>query len=302
MKKIGVIFNKSAGSFQRLNRDPKEWIDEITAKNSIKNVEFDVRIIPALEINDTIKYFVDNGYDIITASGGDGTINGVATIIKDSDAALGVIPSGTFNHFAKDAGIPLEFEEAVLNLVNGKTTYIDYGSVNDKIFLNNSSIGQYPIAVLVRERARKRSNLNKKFAMILASIKTSLRYPLIEISVDSQPEAGNIKTPLVFIGNNYYDMSPFNIGKRSGLDSGKLYAYGSKCTNLLCSLHLAILAFFNMSKLSSKFEFIPFTDAVIKSKSTRLPVAVDGEIHRLNTPLHYRMNHKALKVILPNSL
>ena len=52
MKKIGVIFNKSAGSFQRLSRDPKEWIDEITANNSIKNVEFDVRIIPALEIND----------------------------------------------------------------------------------------------------------------------------------------------------------------------------------------------------------------------------------------------------------
>ncbi len=109
MKKIGIIFNKNAGSFQRLNRDPKEWIDEITAKNSIKNVEFDVRVIPALEINETIKYFVDNRYDVITASGGDGTINGVATIIKDSDAALGVIPSGTFNHFAKDAGIPIGF-------------------------------------------------------------------------------------------------------------------------------------------------------------------------------------------------
>ena len=54
MKKIGVLFNKSAGSFQRLNRDPKEWIEEITAKNSIRNVEFDVRIIPAPEINDTI--------------------------------------------------------------------------------------------------------------------------------------------------------------------------------------------------------------------------------------------------------
>ena len=54
MKKIGVIFNKSAGSFQRLNRDPKEWIEEITTKISIGNVEFDVRIIPAPKINDTI--------------------------------------------------------------------------------------------------------------------------------------------------------------------------------------------------------------------------------------------------------
>jgi len=51
MKKIGVIFNKSAGSFQRLSRDPKEWIEEITAKNSIGNVEFDVRVIPYRQID-----------------------------------------------------------------------------------------------------------------------------------------------------------------------------------------------------------------------------------------------------------
>lgn len=298
-KKIGIVFNKSAGSFKKLDRDPKEWIDAIIKNNSITGIEFDVRVIPAPLIDETIRYFVHNNYDIITASGGDGTINGVAAIIKNSDAALGVIPSGTFNHFAKDAGIPLGFEEAVLNLVNGQVAFIDYGSVNDKIFLNNSSIGQYPITVLAREVGRKRTNINKKLAMVLASIKTALKYPLIEIAVDSQSEAEAIKTPLVFIGNNYYDMSPLSIGKRRGLDSGKLYAYGSKCTNLFCSLHLSILALFNMSKLSSKFELVPFTDAVINSKSKRLPIAVDGEIYRMNTPLHYKMNHRALKVILP---
>ena len=47
MKKIGVIFNQSPGSFQMLNRDPKEWIGEIAANNSITGVEFDVRVMPA---------------------------------------------------------------------------------------------------------------------------------------------------------------------------------------------------------------------------------------------------------------
>ena len=162
----------------------------------------------------------------------------MATIIKDSDAALGVIPSGTFNHFAKDAGIPLNFEEAVLNLVNGKITYIDYGSVNDKIFLNNSSIGQYPIAVLIRESVRRKRKLNKKFALALSVIRTSIANRLISISTDSENSGEVIETPLVFIGNNYYDISPLNIGKRERLDEGKLYAYGSKCKNLFCSLHV----------------------------------------------------------------
>ncbi len=134
MKKIGVIFNKSAGSFQKLNRDPKEWIDEITARNSIRNVEFDVRIIPAPEINDTIKYFVDNKYDVITASGGDGTINGVATIIKDSDAALGVIPIGTFNHFAKDVEYPWILKRLCLILLMGKQLTLIMALLTIKFF------------------------------------------------------------------------------------------------------------------------------------------------------------------------
>jgi diacylglycerol kinase family enzyme len=223
----------------------------------------------------------------------------VASIIRNSDSALGVIPSGTFNHFAKDAGIPLDFEEAVLNLVKGQVSYLDYGSVNDRIFLNNSSIGQYPVAVLIREAARKRSNLNKKFAMVLSTIKTSIRYPLITITVDEAEEKGEIKTPLVFIGNNYYDISPLNIGKRNELTSGKLYAYGSRCTNIFCSIHLAFLSFFNQLKLSSKYANVSFTEGTISSTRKMLPVAADGEIFKMKTPLRYKMNHKALKVILP---
>lgn len=298
MRKIGIIFNQSAGSFKNLHRDPKEWIDEIKKNHSFNDVEFDVRIIPAKEIDSVINEFISYNYDVITASGGDGTINGVASLVRNSDSSLGVIPSGTFNHFAKDVGIPLDFEEAVLNLVNEEISYIDFGSVNDKIFLNNSSIGQYPIAVLVREVARKRKKLNKKFAMALAVIKTALANPLLTISTDSK-EVKDIETPLVFIGNNYYDISPLNIGKRKSLTEGNLYAYGSKCKNIFCSLHVAALAFYNQLKLTSKFVLTPFTEGTINSKNKRLAVAVDGEIFRMKTPLHYKMNHKVLKIILP---
>ncbi len=138
--------------------------------------------------------------------------------------------------------------------------------------------------------------------MALSVIRTSIANRLISISTDSENSGEVIETPLVFIGNNYYDISPLNIGKRERLDEGKLYAYGSKCKNLFCSLHVATLAFYNQLKLTKQFVHKPFTEATINCKSKRLAVAVDGEIHRLNTPLHYRMNHKALKVILPNSL
>jgi len=56
------------------------------------------------------------------------------------------------------------------------------------------------------------------------------------INSDSKENSEDIETPLIFIGNNYYDISPLNIGKRKSLTEGKLYAYVSKCNNIFCPI------------------------------------------------------------------
>ena len=80
-------------------------------------------------------------YDVIVAAGGDGTVNSVAAAVIDSDKILGVLPLGTLNHFAKDVGIPTDLQEAVRTIIAGHTIEVDAAEVNDRIFLNNSSLG-----------------------------------------------------------------------------------------------------------------------------------------------------------------
>ena len=53
------------------------------------------------------------GPDVMVAGGGDGTVSAVAAALAGGDIALGVLPLGTLNHFAKDFGMPLELEAAV---------------------------------------------------------------------------------------------------------------------------------------------------------------------------------------------
>jgi len=77
----------------------------------------------------------------VVAGGGDGTVNAVAGKLAGTDTALGVLPMGTLNHFAKDVGIPLNLEAAVYNLFTGKVRKVDVGEVNGRVFVNNSGIG-----------------------------------------------------------------------------------------------------------------------------------------------------------------
>jgi diacylglycerol kinase family enzyme len=91
----------------------------------------------------------------VVAGGGDGTVNVVATKLVGTGTALGVLPLGSLNHFSKDAGIPQDVEQAVSTIFTGRVTAVDVGEVNDRIFLNNSSLGTYPEVVRMREEEQR---------------------------------------------------------------------------------------------------------------------------------------------------
>ena len=78
------------------------------------------------------------GADAVVAAGGDGTISTVAAGLVDTQVPLGVIPLGTFNHFARDIGVTPTLEQAVQIIAAGHVRRIDVGEVNSHVFINNA--------------------------------------------------------------------------------------------------------------------------------------------------------------------
>lgn len=234
MKKIGIIFNKNSGSFRELSQKPEVLIETILSDNKQDECDLHIKVVSGKDIPKTVQSLISEHYDVIVAAGGDGTINSIATLLKDTDVPLGVVPMGTYNHFAKDAGVPLDLEGAVLNLINGSEARIDYGTVNEKVFLNNSSLGYYPISIIERDKVTISGKIQKKIRMVLSLLKTLVRFPLLEVETDKSPEKRPIKSSIIFIGNNHYDLSRASLGQRTGLSDGKLSAYISTCTNVSC--------------------------------------------------------------------
>ncbi len=91
-------------------------------------------------------------FDVVAAMGGDGTVNAVAGALAGTPTPLLVLPAGTLNHFARDLGLPLDPAEAALLVRDGVRREVDVGEVNGHVFVNNSSIGAYPLTVALRER------------------------------------------------------------------------------------------------------------------------------------------------------
>ncbi|MGH9631251.1 MAG: diacylglycerol/lipid kinase family protein, partial [Bryobacteraceae bacterium] len=80
------------------------------------------------ELYETARRLVSDGYRLVVAAGGDGTVSAVAAAVAGTDATLGVLPLGTLNHFAKDLRIPLDLAAAIRNLRTGTAEMVDVGT------------------------------------------------------------------------------------------------------------------------------------------------------------------------------
>ena len=87
------------------------------------------------------KKFAEEGYDIVVAIGGDGTVNEVARGLMKTTTTLGIIPMGSGNGLARDLGIPMSYKRAIDILASGKTITIDGGTLNNQPFFCTSGVG-----------------------------------------------------------------------------------------------------------------------------------------------------------------
>ena len=211
---------------------------------------------------------------------------------------MGVLPFGTMNHFAKDLHIPLDLEGAIETIVAGHAINVDVGEVNDRIFVNNSSLGLYPS--IVRERRKQqRLGWGKWPAYVWAAVAVLRRYPFLDVRLSVDGKEFKSRTPFVFIGNNEYEMESLNIGGRTFLDAGKLSLYMSDRTSRLGLLRLAVRALFGGLRQEKDFIALCTKEVWIGTKHRHARVALDGEVLVMEPPLHYRVRLRALRVLAP---
>lgn len=95
--------------------------------------------------------------DALGAAGGDGSLAPIADVAIERGLPFVCVPAGTRNHFARDAGLNRDDPLAALAAFRGIERPVDVGWVDDRLFLNNVSLGFYADLIDRRERHRRRS-------------------------------------------------------------------------------------------------------------------------------------------------
>lgn len=153
--------------------------------------------------------------DVLAVGGGDGTVNAAAVAAMAADIPLLVLPAGTFNHFAKDAGLPT-LDDAVRALARGRAARIDVGDIDGLLFLNTASLGSYP--EFVKHRERWESRLGKPLAAAVAIVTVLRSCPPLAAELDGVRR----ELVMLFVGNGLYSPHGYLPRRRARLDTGQL--------------------------------------------------------------------------------
>ena len=241
---------------------------------------------------------IEGGAPVIIAAGGDGTVSAVAGVVAGTDAVLGIIPTGTLNHFARDLQIPLNAREAALVLLKGNIGKVDVGEVNGRRFINNSSLGLYPSIVHYRE-SREKTGWSRLLAFGAGCVVALRRYRFLRLRMEIDGKVFTRRSPFLFVGNNRYDMEGLRLGRRKRLDEGKLSLYLSDRTGRLGLLRIAVAALLRRLRLQHDLVVLPAEAVIVQAHRKRVQVALDGEVMKMHLPLRYTILPGLLRVFRP---
>jgi len=292
---LPVLINRAGGTAAAAGDKLK---DSVEAAFREAGLVAEIHFLEASQIGQAIAERADA--PLIIVGGGDGTLGAAASALLDRPGtALGILPLGTHNHFARQIGMPADLAEAARVLAEGRRRRVDVGLMNDRVFLNNASVGFYPSLVRTREQTQLRHGLPKWLANIPASWTALRRLRHHRLRVEIEGIEQQVRTPLLFVGNNVYALDGARIGERKALDQGRLSLYAVESRSRLGALWFGLKVLGGMANLQRDFAVAETCRSLtVYAHAPHIHVALDGEVSGFKTPLRFEVRPHALEVIV----
>lgn len=290
---VPVLVNRRAG----IGGSSVEVIEEAFRR---AGVPADVRAVTPDELESALRTALQLRPRVIAVAGGDGTMLAAARTLAGTETALGPVPTGTLNHFARRLGID-GIDAAAAAVASGSVSEVSLGIVDDGVFLNTATFGLY--ADVVRRREHLRRWLGKWPAATIAFAARILRLRELDLTFEVGGEPRRTRTPLLWIGmgRGSFPLVHESNERRSSPDLEVVVIRSGgpvAALRLLTRVSMAIRTRTNPHD-DPGLDVTHARWMLIRSGHSGVGVTLDGEIVRLTPPVYIGVVDRALRVVAP---
>ena len=301
MKKLLFVYNPRAGK-EMLKPRLSDVLDIFVKAG------YEVTVHPTQAYRDAyyqIKEYEVGKYDLIACSGGDGTIDEVATgMMKRREMGkdvvpVGYIPAGTTNDFAKSLHIPRKPLAAADNAVKGVPFPCDIGKFNDSVFVYIAAFGIFTDVSYETDQAVK--NVLGHMAYILEGAKRIFNIPSYKIKVEHDGEA--IEDEFIFgMVTNSRSVGGFSnmVGKNIVFDDGLFEVTLIKTPKNPIALQ-EIIAALLIEQVDTKHMYTFKTKKITFDSVEEIPWTLDGEFGGEQNYVEIENAQKAMEIMVPEN-
>jgi diacylglycerol kinase family enzyme len=198
-----AVFNRDGGTFK--TTDMEEYCGRATEVFTEAGHEIECHVVPGDKVVETMERAAGtSGVEGLIAGGGDGTISAAAAIAWKSGIALGVVPAGTMNLFARSLKLPLDIWLALDVLSRSTPRDVDIASANGRSFVHQFSAGLHARMVRYRNSMHFASRLGKMRASTRAALGVMLNPPEFEVEFNAGGQSGSRKVSAISVSNNEF--------------------------------------------------------------------------------------------------
>lgn len=291
-----IIVNPTSGSVRGV-WGPRD-LDEVAAWLSERGLPAEVcRTEYAGHATQLAQEAVRAGMEMVVAAGGDGTVNDVIQALAGRTTALGVLPLGTVNVWAREMGIPLGLAQAREVLLSGVRRRVDLGRAGSRYFLLMAGIGfDAEVARRVETSWLKRAGLKLlDYAATVGLLGMTHQPARVWLRYDGKRRGTSAL--MILIGNTRLYAGALTFAKRAVADDGLLDVVIVGGGGLLARVGVLARALLRRASLGPRVRYAQCR--VIRVESNRpLPVQVDGEV--IGTlPMTFSVAPGGLRVVVP---
>jgi len=241
----------------------------------------------------------------VVAVGGDGSLNTVAQAAHAAGCAMGVIPYGTFNYFARTHGIPTDPAAAAQLLLQAQPSPVQVAAINERLFLVNASLGVYPELLQDREAYKARFGRSRWVAFVAAVVTLLRAQRRLRLHIEMGTTARDVQTLTLFVGNNRLQLEQLGAEPTDTLAGtpghGSMAALMLRPIGTLAMIRLMLHGAMGRLGEAAGVESFEFHHMVVRPRLApgrkEVVVAFDGEVARMRSPIDIRVLDKPLYLL-----